>query len=66
MQRIADLGPYVISDEIYHGLVYEGKEHSILEFTDKAFVLNGFSKLYAMTGWRLGYVIAPEDFVRPM
>ena len=66
MQRIADLGPYVISDEIYHGLVYEGKEHSILEFTDRAFVLNGFSKLYAMTGWRLGYVIAPEDFVRPM
>jgi aspartate/methionine/tyrosine aminotransferase len=66
MQRIADLGPYVISDEIYHGLVYEGREHSILEFTDRAFVLSGFSKLYAMTGWRLGYVIAPEDFVRPM
>jgi len=66
MQRIADLGLYVISDEIYHGLVYEGKEHSILEYTDKAFVLNGFSKLYAMTGWRLGYVIAPPDFVRPM
>jgi aspartate/methionine/tyrosine aminotransferase len=66
MQRIADLGPYVISDEIYHGLVYEGKEHTILEYTDKAFVLNGFSKLYAMTGWRLGYVICPPDFVRPM
>jgi aspartate/methionine/tyrosine aminotransferase len=66
MQRMADLGPYVISDEIYHGLVYEGKEHTILEFTDRAFVLNGFSKLYAMTGWRLGYVIAPEGFVRPM
>ena len=66
MKSIADLGPYIISDEIYHGLVYEGKEHTILEYTDKAFVLNGFSKLYAMTGWRLGYVIAPEDFVRPM
>jgi len=66
MQRIADLGLYVISDEIYHGLVYEGKEHTILEYTDKAFVLNGFSKLYAMTGWRLGYVIAPPDFIRPM
>jgi aspartate/methionine/tyrosine aminotransferase len=66
MQRMADLGPYVISDEIYHGLVYEGKEHTILEFMDRAFVLNGFSKLYAMTGWRLGYVIAPEGFVRPM
>ncbi len=66
MQQIAKLGPYVVSDEIYHGLVYEGKEHTILEYTDRAFVLNGFSKLYAMTGWRLGYVIAPQDFVRPM
>ena len=66
MKRIADLGTYIISDEIYHGLVYEGQEHTILEYTDKAFVLNGFSKLYAMTGWRLGYVIAPKDFVRPM
>ena len=58
--------PYIISDEIYHGLVYEGKEHSILEFTDKAFVFNGFSKLYAMTGLRLGYMIAPKDFIRPI
>lgn len=57
---------YIISDEIYHGLSYEGKEHSILEFTDKAFVLNGFSKLYAMTGWRLGYAIAPKEFIRSM
>lgn len=56
----------VVSDEIYHGLVYEEKEHSILEFTDHAFVINGFSKLYAMTGWRLGYLIAPEPFVRPI
>ena len=58
--------PIIISDEIYHGLVYEGQEHSILEFTDRAFVLNGFSKLYAMTGWRLGYLIAPKAFVRPL
>ena len=57
MEKIGNLGPYIISDEIYHGLVYGEKEHSILEFTDRAFVLNGFSKLYAMTGWRLGYVI---------
>jgi len=56
----------IISDEIYHGLVYEGKEHSILEFTDNAFVLNGFSKLYAMTGLRLGYLIAPKLFMRPI
>jgi aspartate/methionine/tyrosine aminotransferase len=66
MTRIAQFSPYIISDEIYHGLVYEGKAHSILEFTDRAFVINGFSKLYAMTGWRLGYVIAPREFIRPM
>jgi len=66
MRQIAGLGPYVISDEIYHGLVYEGKAHSILEFTDRAMVFNGFSKLYAMTGFRLGYVIAPRPFIRPM
>jgi aspartate/methionine/tyrosine aminotransferase len=58
--------PYVISDEIYHGLVYEGAEHTILEYTPDAFVLNGFSKLYAMTGWRLGYIIAPERYMRPL
>ena len=66
MRAIAEFSPYVISDEIYHGLVYEGKEHSILEFTDQAFVLNGFSKLYAMTGLRLGYLIAPQPFIRPI
>lgn len=66
MKTIASLSPYVISDEIYHGLVYEGDEHTMLEFTDRCFVLNGFSKLYAMTGWRLGYIIAPEEFVRPI
>ncbi len=58
--------PYIVSDEIYHGLVYEGKEHSILEFTDRAFVMNGFSKAFAMTGLRLGYVIAPREFIRSM
>ncbi len=66
MEEIAGLGPYIISDEIYHGLVYGEKEHTILEFTDHAFVVNGFSKLHAMTGWRLGYAIVPPDFVRPI
>jgi aspartate/methionine/tyrosine aminotransferase len=66
MAEIANFGSMVISDEIYHGLVYEGEEHSILAYTDNCFVLNGFSKLYAMTGWRLGYVIAPPRFVRAM
>ena len=66
MEKISGSGLPIISDEIYHGLVYGDKERSILEFTDNAFVLNGFSKLYAMTGWRLGYVIAPPEFVRPL
>ncbi len=57
---------YIISDEIYHGLVYEGRARSILEFTDRAFVINGFSKLYAMTGWRLGYLIFPKEFTRAL
>lgn len=66
MKKIAGFSPYIVSDEIYHGLVYEGKEHSILEFSDNAFVLNGFSKLFAMTGLRLGYLIAPPKFIRPI
>jgi len=66
MRAIAELGPPVISDEIYHGLVYEGRAHSILEYTDRAIVINGFSKRYAMTGWRLGYAILPEEMVRPL
>jgi aspartate/methionine/tyrosine aminotransferase len=66
LQDIAGLGVPVVSDEIYHGLVYGPPENTILQYTEDAFVLNGFSKLYAMTGWRLGYVIVPERFVRPM
>ncbi|MFP4048363.1 MAG: pyridoxal phosphate-dependent aminotransferase [Desulfovermiculus sp.] len=64
MQDLADLGLGIISDEIYQGLTYSGHASSILEVTDQAFVLNGFSKLYAMTGWRLGYLIAPKRFIR--
>jgi aspartate/methionine/tyrosine aminotransferase len=66
MEELAELGIPVISDEIYHGLVYEGKEQSILEFTDNAFVISGFSKLYSMTGWRLGYMIVPDSYIRPI
>jgi len=60
----AETGVWIASDEIYHGLQFDGPSHSILEYTDRAFVLNGFSKAYAMTGWRLGYLIAPRAFVR--
>lgn len=65
-QGLADLGIPLISDEIYHGLTYEGEERCALEFTDNAFVLGGFSKSYAMTGWRLGYLIVPPSWVRVM
>ncbi|HUV36465.1 MAG TPA: pyridoxal phosphate-dependent aminotransferase [Patescibacteria group bacterium] len=64
LEAICNLGVAVISDEIYHGLVYNETEHTALEFTENAFVLNGFSKLFAMTGWRLGYIIAPKRAVR--
>lgn len=66
MKRLAGLHVPIISDEIYHGLVYEGRENSILEFTKHAFVVNGFSKLYAMTGWRLGYLISLPQHLRPI
>ncbi len=66
LQGLAELGPCVISDEVYHGINYTGKDHSILEYTDRAVVINGFSKRNIMTGWRLGYLIAPQNLVRNM
>jgi aspartate/methionine/tyrosine aminotransferase len=53
----------VVADEIYHGLDYDVAARSVLEFTDEAFVTDGFSKRYAMTGWRLGWVVVPESYV---
>ncbi len=66
MRALAELPPTIVSDEIYHGLAYGERAHSILEYTDRAIVLNGFSKRYAMTGLRLGYIIAPREFIRPL
>ncbi|HET7343058.1 MAG TPA: pyridoxal phosphate-dependent aminotransferase [Methylomirabilota bacterium] len=70
MKAIAALasehGPFVVSDEIYHGLTDGGRDRTILEFTDRAFVLNGFSKAFAMTGWRLGWIVAPPSHVRAL
>ena len=57
----ADATPVV--DEIYHGLSYDATDRSVLEFTDDAFVLDGFSKRFAMTGWRLGWVVVPPAYV---
>jgi len=65
-KELAKLDIPIISDEIYHGLVYEGRASSILEFTDRAFVINGFSKRFAMTGLRLGYLIAPKEYMRSL
>ncbi len=66
LKALSKLPVPIISDEIYHGLTYEGEEHSILEYTNNAFVLGGFSKSYAMTGWRLGFLISPLSCVRPL
>lgn len=65
MEAIAGLGPCVLSDEIYDGLVYGGaRTTSILELSEQGFAFDGFSKRYAMTGYRLGWVVAPEWAVR--
>ncbi|HKI99452.1 MAG TPA: pyridoxal phosphate-dependent aminotransferase [bacterium] len=63
LQELAGLGVPIVSDEIYHGLAYGGRERSILEFTDNALVLNGYSKFFAMTGWRLGYLLFPRELM---
>jgi len=57
-------GGHLIMDEIYHGLVYDGNATTALEFSDDVFVINSFSKYFGMTGWRLGWVVAPEAHVR--
>jgi len=64
---IAALGVPLVSDEIYDGLVYGGaRVHSALELDAEAFVLDGFSKRYAMTGFRLGWLVAPDACMRPL
>ena len=54
-----------ISDEIYHGLVYQGRAETALRFGDTPIVVNSFSKYFCMTGWRVGWLVLPEDLVRP-
>lgn len=56
----------LVSDEVYHGLNFDAEAHSVLEYTDEAFVLDGVSKRYSMTGWRLGWIVAPPDEVEPL
>lgn len=57
-------GASFISDEIYHGLEYEAKAVTALELTDECYVINSFSKYFSMTGWRVGWIVVPEDQVR--
>ena len=58
---VASKNGALIVDEIYHGLTYDSEATSILEITDEAFVINSFSKYFGMTGWRLGWMVAPES-----
>ena len=60
----SDRGISFISDEIYHGIQYEGRAVSALEISDDIYVINSFSKYFSMTGWRVGWMVVPEDHVR--
>lgn len=62
-QALQARGGHLVVDEIYHGLTYGLDAHSVLEVDDSAFVLNSFSKYFGMTGWRLGWLIAPPSAV---
>lgn len=71
--RLADIartcaahGIWFISDEIYHGLTYDGPAQTALHFSDQAVVINSFSKYFSMTGWRIGWMVVPEGLVRPI
>jgi len=57
-------GAAFISDEIYHGIEYERKAVSALEISDDVYVINSFSKYFSMTGWRVGWMVVPDDHVR--
>src|SRR5579862_8616152 len=68
LQRLADYcrerGIRLVSDEIYHGIVYEGRAETARAFCQDAIVVNSFSKYYSMTGWRLGWMLVPPDLAR--
>lgn len=67
LRAFAELGPLIVSDEVYHGLAFDDtRSHSILEFTTEAVAVGSFSKSFAMTGWRLGYLIVPRSLVAPL
>ncbi len=63
VQMVQGLGGCFYSDEIYHGLVYGEGVNTALAYSDQAFVINSFSKFFGMTGWRVGWLVVPEDFI---
>ena len=63
IDQVHDLGGCFYSDEIYHGLIYDQPAVSALAYSDDAFVINSFSKFFGMTGWRVGWLVVPDEFV---
>lgn len=63
---VTRLGGALIVDEIYQGLVYDETGGTALDIADDLFVVNSFSKFFGMTGWRLGWLVAPEPFIEPL
>ncbi|MBF0380814.1 MAG: aminotransferase class I/II-fold pyridoxal phosphate-dependent enzyme [Magnetococcales bacterium] len=64
VEVIEDSGGVLVSDEIYHAITYGEDAKTALQFSDQAIVINGFSKYFAMTGWRLGWMIVPQNAIR--
>lgn len=62
-QLVQEKGAVLVVDEIYHGLVYEQQASSALSYGDRVFVINSFSKYYGMTGWRLGWLVMPGEYI---
>jgi aspartate/methionine/tyrosine aminotransferase len=63
IQLVHELNGCFYSDEIYHGLVYQGKAVTALTYSDEVFIINSFSKFFGMTGWRIGWLVVPEAFI---
>jgi len=66
LQAVRARGGFLIVDEIYQNLYYDHPPYTALEFGEDLFVINSFSKYFGMTGWRLGWLVAPEAFVEPL
>ena len=66
MEAIAGMPPWIVSDEIYHGLTYEAPAATALTYSDDAIIINSFSKYFSMTGWRVGYAGGPAEVIKAM